>query len=54
LDQFYQFGNPNGPACRTGLPTKPTDQLMNFTNDELKGMADALKPRLDVAESKAK
>jgi len=26
---------------------------MSFTNDELRGMADPLKPRLDVAESKA-
>jgi hypothetical protein len=30
------------------------DQLMNVTNDGPKGMADPLKPRLDVAESKAK
>ena len=52
---FAKTGNPNGP----GLPNWPaynadSDQLMNFTNDGPKGMADPLKPRLDIAESKAK
>ncbi len=48
----------NGESQRPGLPNWPaykadSDQLMSFTNDELKGMADPLKGRLDVAESKA-
>jgi carboxylesterase type B len=52
---FAKNGNPNGP----GLPNWPayktdSDQLMNFTNDGPKAMADPLKTRLDVAESKAK
>ena len=52
---FAMTGNPNGP----GLPNWPvykadSDQLMNFTNDGPKAMADPLKARLDIAESKAK
>ena len=52
---FAKTGNPNGP----GLPNWPaykadSDQLMNFANDGPKAMADPLKARLDVAESKAK
>ncbi|MBB5317080.1 carboxylesterase/lipase family protein [Tunturibacter empetritectus] len=52
---FAKTGNPNGP----GLPKWPayqtkTDQLMNFTNDGPKGMADPWKARLDLAEPTSK